>query len=178
MDKARRIALLGMIVSGLLAVLKISVGLLAYSTSVLADGFESAADVFASAPLTLTIALFIALAVRLESRGGALYGHARVGLGAREFRALKFRSMVSTGDQVLEQRAVEGCAIVVGQLDQSGFLDEPAQLDQVTGAFAALHDPATPIGPRRQRFQPPRRRRRSLQRRRQRLPEQQPGLQA
>ena len=56
-----------------------------------------------SAPLTLTIALFIAFAIRLESRGGVLYGHARVGLGGREFHVLKFRSMVSNGDQVLER---------------------------------------------------------------------------
>jgi cation diffusion facilitator family transporter len=45
---ARRLALTGMAVSGLLAVLKIIVGTQAHSTSVLADGFESAADVVSS----------------------------------------------------------------------------------------------------------------------------------
>ena len=72
MDKARRIALLGMIVSGLLAVLKISVGLLAYSTSVLADGFESAADVFASG------LVFVALGVAAQPADeNHPYGHGR-----------------------------------------------------------------------------------------------------
>lgn len=42
---ARRIAVTGIAVSGLLAVLKIVVGLQADSTAVVADGFESAADV-------------------------------------------------------------------------------------------------------------------------------------
>src|SRR3546814_16004083 len=32
-----------------------------------------------------------------------------------------------------EQRAVEGGAIVVGQLDQAGFLDQAAQLYEVAG---------------------------------------------
>ena len=40
-----------------------------------------------------------------------------------------------------EERAVEQCAIVIGKLDQSGFDDETAELDEMTGPFAALHDP-------------------------------------
>ena len=40
-----------------------------------------------------------------------------------------------------EKRAVKQCAIVVRKLDQSGFDDEPAEFDQVTCPFAALHDP-------------------------------------
>jgi hypothetical protein len=36
-----------------------------------------------------------------------------------------------------EHRAVEGGAIVVGQIDQAGFLDEAAQLYEMAGAFAA-----------------------------------------
>jgi cation diffusion facilitator family transporter len=46
MDKGRRIAVLGMVVSGLLAVLKLTVGYFGRSTSVMADGMESTADVF------------------------------------------------------------------------------------------------------------------------------------
>ena len=48
MRKARQIAVLGMVVSGLLAVLKLTAGWKAHSSSVMADGFESAADVFTS----------------------------------------------------------------------------------------------------------------------------------
>ncbi|MBI3210370.1 MAG: cation transporter [Candidatus Solibacter usitatus] len=46
---ARRVALLGMFVSGSLAVAKIATGWLGGSASAVADGFESASDVFASA---------------------------------------------------------------------------------------------------------------------------------
>jgi cation diffusion facilitator family transporter len=55
---ARRLALAGMAVSGLLAIMKIFVGTRAQSTAVVADGFESAADVISSGLvwLGLTIA--------------------------------------------------------------------------------------------------------------------------
>ncbi len=56
-----------------------------------------------SAPLTLFLGLCVAIAVRLESKGSVLYGHTRIGLGGREFRAWKFRSMVTNGDTVLEK---------------------------------------------------------------------------
>ncbi len=46
-----------------------------------------------------------------------------------------------------KERAVEQRAIVVGKLDQPGFDDEPAKLDQMTGPFAALHDPVAGIVP-------------------------------
>lgn len=49
MRNARRVAVLGMVVSGALSALKIVTGWMAGSTSVLADGFESAGDVAASA---------------------------------------------------------------------------------------------------------------------------------
>ena len=42
-----------------------------------------------------------------------------------------------------EKRAVEQSAIVIGQFDQPGFDDEPAEFDQVTGPLAALHDPVS-----------------------------------
>jgi len=73
MRKARRIAILGMVVSGLLAVIKITAGWRAGSASVLADGFESAADVFASG--LVLVALIIA--ERPADRDHP-YGHGRV----------------------------------------------------------------------------------------------------
>jgi Undecaprenyl-phosphate galactose phosphotransferase WbaP len=53
--------------------------------------------------LVLTPLLFyIAVAVKLSSRGPILYGHARIGKNGRHFRAWKFRSMLEHSDQVLE----------------------------------------------------------------------------
>ena len=46
MQIGQRIAILGMAVSGALAVIKIVAGMLGHSTAVVADGVESAGDVF------------------------------------------------------------------------------------------------------------------------------------
>src|SRR5262245_29018769 len=56
-QRARRIAFIGMTVSGTLAVLKIWVGLAAGSSATLADGVESAADVLASGLLLLGLTI-------------------------------------------------------------------------------------------------------------------------
>jgi cation diffusion facilitator family transporter len=72
MDKAQRIAIISMVVSGLLALMKISAGIFGQSNSVLADGFESAADVFASG------LVYVALLVAARPPdGNHPYGHGR-----------------------------------------------------------------------------------------------------
>jgi len=48
------------------------------------------------------ILLLLALAVRISSRGPALYGHRRLGLNGKYFYAYKFRSMVVGADKKLE----------------------------------------------------------------------------
>lgn len=73
MDRARRIAILGMVVSSFLAVLKISAGMLAHSAAVTADGFESGADVFTSA----LVFVGLTLAAR-PADDNHPYGHGRV----------------------------------------------------------------------------------------------------
>jgi cation diffusion facilitator family transporter len=73
MQVGQRIALIGMLVSAGLAALKIVVGTMAQSTSVLADGFESAADVLASG----TILLALTLAARPPDSNHP-YGHGRI----------------------------------------------------------------------------------------------------
>jgi cation diffusion facilitator family transporter len=73
MQTGPRIALIGMFVSAGLAVLKIVIGQMANSTSVLADGFESASDVLASG----TILLALTLAARPPDSNHP-YGHGRI----------------------------------------------------------------------------------------------------
>ncbi len=73
MERARQLAILGMLVSGLLAVLKIAVGWLGHSASVSADGFESAADVFTSG----LVLIGLRLAARPADENHP-YGHGRV----------------------------------------------------------------------------------------------------
>jgi cation diffusion facilitator family transporter len=71
--KARQLAILGMVVSGLLALIKIFAGWRAHSASVLADGFESAADVFASG----LVLVGLIVAARPADHDHP-YGHGRV----------------------------------------------------------------------------------------------------
>src|SRR5579883_3469822 len=73
MQIGQRIALIGMLVSAGLATVKIVTGYLGHSTSVLADGFESAADVLASG----TILLALTLASRPPDSNHP-YGHGRI----------------------------------------------------------------------------------------------------
>ena len=73
MERGRQIAILGMIVSGLLAALKITVGALAHSAAVSADGFESATDVFTSG----LVLVGLTLAARPADENHP-YGHGRV----------------------------------------------------------------------------------------------------
>ena len=40
-----------------------------------------------------------------------------------------------------DKRAVEQRAVVVSKLDQSGFDNETPELNEMTGPFAAFHDP-------------------------------------
>jgi len=70
--RARRVAALGMAVSGALALMKIIVGYRAGSASVMADGFESAADVFASG--LVLVGMIVAVRPADENHP---YGHGR-----------------------------------------------------------------------------------------------------
>jgi len=55
MATGQRVALAGMIVSGLLAVIKITTGLMGHSSAVVADGIESAGDVLSSGVVLLAL---------------------------------------------------------------------------------------------------------------------------
>jgi cation diffusion facilitator family transporter len=73
MDKARQIALLGMVVSAALAVLKLFAGYFGHSAAVTADGFESATDVLTSG----LVLIGLVLAARPADENHP-YGHGRV----------------------------------------------------------------------------------------------------
>ncbi|MFB3827919.1 MAG: cation diffusion facilitator family transporter [Bryobacteraceae bacterium] len=73
MNTGQRVAFTGMAVSGGLAAIKIVAGLLGSSTSVVADGFESAGDVFASG----FVYLGLSLAAKPADENHP-YGHGRI----------------------------------------------------------------------------------------------------
>jgi cation diffusion facilitator family transporter len=72
MHIGQRVAIAGMVVSGSLAIVKVLVGLSGHSTAVVADGLESAGDVFASG----FVLLGLTLAARPADENHP-YGHGR-----------------------------------------------------------------------------------------------------
>jgi cation diffusion facilitator family transporter len=72
MQSGQRIAIAGMAISGGLAVIKIIAGLAGHSTAVVADGLESAGDVFASGFVLLGLTL-----AALPADSNHPYGHGR-----------------------------------------------------------------------------------------------------
>ena len=52
--------------------------------------------------LLLPLFFYIAVAVKMSSRGAILYGHDRIGKDGRHFKAWKFRSMFENSSDVLE----------------------------------------------------------------------------
>jgi cation diffusion facilitator family transporter len=72
MNAGQRVAALGMAVSGALAAAKITAGLLGNSTAVVADGLESAADIFASGFVLLGLTV-----AAVPADADHPYGHGR-----------------------------------------------------------------------------------------------------
>ena len=101
MQIGQRVALTGVLVSGGLAVAKILIGLAGQSTSVVADGFESAGDVFGSGFVLLGLTLAAKPADenhpyghgRVETLTGLLIGLALVLVGV----AISYRALLGVG---------------------------------------------------------------------------------
>ena len=72
MNTGQRVAAVGMAVSGALAAAKITAGLLGHSTAVVADGLESAADIFASGFVLLGLTV-----ASVPADADHPYGHGR-----------------------------------------------------------------------------------------------------
>jgi Undecaprenyl-phosphate galactose phosphotransferase WbaP len=67
-------------------------------------------DVLVSGTLLLLLVplfVFVAIAIKLTSRGPVLFGHRRIGLSGEYFKAWKFRTMVDKPDAILERHLLE-----------------------------------------------------------------------
>ncbi|MEM5427363.1 sugar transferase [Cupriavidus oxalaticus] len=99
--------------------------------------------VMAMAPLALPASVLVALAVRLESKGPAVFRQMRVGLFGRPFVMLKFRSMTTEDDAPAQFAKKQDPRVTrVGRVIRKYRLDEIPQLWNVLTGDMSL------IGPR------------------------------
>ena len=104
--------------------------------------------------------LFLALSVRLSSKGPVLFRQTRIGLGGREFTMFKFRSMVvnaedllaqlerqkrDAGNEVLFKMKNDPRVTRVGRVMRKFSLDELPQLFNVIGGSMSLVGPRPPL---------------------------------
>lgn len=105
--------------------------------------------------------LLIALTIRLEDRGPALFRQERVGLGGRRFTMLKFRTMsVGVGDAALreliarelagEETTVNGSSKINGdqRVTQVGAFLRRTSLDEIPQLINVLRGEMALVGPR------------------------------
>jgi exopolysaccharide biosynthesis polyprenyl glycosylphosphotransferase len=104
------------------------------------DGILAALGLFVLAPLLALIALVI----RLDSNGPALFTQTRTGLNGKKFRIYKFRTMTVQEDGAVIQQATQGDPRVtrIGRILRKTSLDELPQLLNVIRGEMAL------VGPR------------------------------
>jgi len=105
------------------------------------DVAVAAAVLVVSSPLLAAAAI----AVRLESRGGAIYRQRRVGKDGREFDVLKLRTMVAGAE-----RMGAGLAVDAGdaRITRVGALLRRSSLDELPNLVNVIRGEMSLIGPR------------------------------
>jgi len=100
--------------------------------------------VLAGLTITAPFFLFIAIAIKLDSPGPVLYNGVRVGMGGKQFRMRKFRSMVQNADKI-------GGPSTAGddpRLTRMGKVLKKFQLDELPQLFNVLKGEMSIVGPR------------------------------
>jgi len=105
------------------------------------DVAVASAVLVASSPLLAAAAI----AIRLESRGGAIYRQRRVGKDGREFDVLKLRTMVAGAE-----RMGAGLAVDAGdaRITRVGALLRRSSLDELPNLVNVIRGEMSLIGPR------------------------------
>jgi lipopolysaccharide/colanic/teichoic acid biosynthesis glycosyltransferase len=103
----------------------------------------------------LPVWLLVALLVKCTSRGPVFYADPRVGLGEREFRMLKFRTMVVDADrqQELLERANEATGALFKiredpRVTRVGGVLRRLSLDEIPNVVNVLRGEMSLVGPR------------------------------
>ncbi|MFA5663595.1 sugar transferase [Castellaniella sp.] len=100
--------------------------------------------VLVTLPLTLPVMALVALAIRIDSPGPALFIQNRVGLGNRDFRIFKFRSMVVDA----EARGARLANNHDDRITRLGRFIRKTRLDELPQLFNVLGGSMSLIGPR------------------------------
>ena len=103
------------------------------------------AIVLATLPLTLVLMLLVALAVRLESAGPALFVQRRIGQGNRLFAMYKFRSM---REQASDHGGVVSTARDDDRVTRIGRFIRRTSLDELPQILNVLRGEMSVVGPR------------------------------
>jgi exopolysaccharide biosynthesis polyprenyl glycosylphosphotransferase len=96
------------------------------------------------APMILPLMLFTAIAIRLDSPGPALFVQNRVGLGNRDFRIYKFRSMRVDAEADGARLASDGD----DRITRVGAFIRKTRLDELPQIWNVLKGDMSLIGPR------------------------------
>jgi len=95
-------------------------------------------------PIVLPVMLLVALAIRLDSPGPALFVQNRVGQGDRDFRIYKFRSMRANAESAGAQLA----AVDDTRITRVGHFIRKTRLDELPQLWNVIKGDMSLIGPR------------------------------
>jgi lipopolysaccharide/colanic/teichoic acid biosynthesis glycosyltransferase len=109
--------------------------------------------------LALPAAALIALGIVFETRGPVLFAHTRIGKDGRRFRLLKFRSMVTDADVVLERYLEAHPDLRAEWIERHKLKDDPrvtrvgrilrrSALDELPQLLNVLRGDMSMVGPR------------------------------
>jgi len=115
--------------------------------------------IFLSLPLLIPLFLMITIAIKLDSNGGALYRHTRIGKGAQVFKVLKFRTMVKDADKVLAKYLEENPKLLAEWNTDQKLKDDPritrigkilrkTSLDELPQLWNVVKGEMSLVGPR------------------------------
>lgn len=107
----------------------------------------------------LPFIVIISLLIKLDSKGPLFYGHTRVGIGGRKFKAWKFRTMVPNANQVLDEYLKENPELRLEwettfklqndpRVTRSGKILRKLSLDELPQLWNVLKGEMSLVGPR------------------------------
>ncbi|EGY52775.1 exopolysaccharide biosynthesis polyprenyl glycosylphosphotransferase [Neisseria shayeganii] len=100
--------------------------------------------ILCSLPITLPMMLIIAIAIKLESPGPILFVQNRVGLGGKEFKIYKFRSMCRDS----EKDGAKLAALGDMRVTKVGRFIRKVRIDEIPQFFNIIKGDMSLIGPR------------------------------